>query len=120
MTRTRILLFLLAMVVLMQLFPDRAGTIEVVAVTGGGLCCLAWAANRFLARRRLEAANAAQAAADEEEYRHYKSALDMLRATHEPLRDWNDPTSITPEYQGALAALHDKHEAMLTRKFGRR
>jgi hypothetical protein len=118
--RTRILVALLIMVILMQLFPDRAGAIERVFIVGGGLYFLAWAAARFLAQHKRQRTEAAQSAADEAQYQEYKRELDAIRATHDPSRDLNDPTSISPEYQAALSALHDKHQEMLARKFGPR
>jgi hypothetical protein len=108
------------MVVLMQLFPEKAGAIERVFIVGGGLYFLAWAAARFLAQRKRQRVEAAQAAADEAEYQEYKRELDVIRATHDPNRDLNDPTTISLEYQAALTALHDKHQHMLARKFGPR
>jgi len=118
--RTRILVALLIMVILMQLFPEKAGAIQRVAIVGGGLYFLAWAAARFLAQHKRRAAEAAQSAADVAEYQEYKRELDAIRAKHDPNRDLNDPTSISPEYQAALTALHDKHQDMLARKFGPR
>jgi non-ribosomal peptide synthetase component F len=108
------------MVILMQLFPEKAAAIEKAAIVGGGLYFLAWAALRFLAQHNRRRAEAAQSAADEAKYQEYKRELDLIRATHDPSRDLNDPTSISPEYQAALAALHDKHQDMLARKFGPR
>jgi hypothetical protein len=108
------------MVILMQLFPEKAGAIQRVAIVGGGLYFLAWAAARFLAQHKRRAAEAAQSAADVAEYQEYKRELDAIRAKHDPNRDLNDPTSISPEYQAALTALHDKHQDMLARKFGPR
>jgi hypothetical protein len=108
------------MVILMQLFPERAGTIERVAIVGGGLYFLAWAAVRFLAQHKRRRAGAAQSAADEAEYQEYKRELDAIRAIHDPTRDLNNSASISPEYQAELTALHDKHQEMLARKFGPR
>ncbi|MEA3108580.1 MAG: hypothetical protein QOI88_3185 [Gammaproteobacteria bacterium] len=118
--RTRILVALLVVVVLMQLFPERAGAIQKVAIIGGGLYFLAWAAARYLAQHKKKKAEAAQSVADDAEYQVYKRELDVIRATHDPTRDLNDPTSISPEYQAELSALHDKHQDMLARKFGPR
>lgn len=119
-SRTRILVALLILVILMQLFPEQAGVIQKVAIVGGGLYFLAWAAMRFLAQHKRQKAASAQSAADEEEYQAYRRELDAIRATHDPVRDLADPTSISPEYQAALTALHDKHQDMLARKFGPR
>lgn len=118
--RTRILIGLLIMVVLMQLFPEKAGAIERAFIVGGGLYFLAWTAARFLAQHKRRRVEAAQAAADEAEYQEYKRKLDVIRATHDLSRDLNDPTTISPEYQAELSALHDKHQDMLARKFGPR
>ena len=120
MNRTRILVGLLVMVILMRLFPEKAGAIEKVAIFGGGLYFLAWAGVRFLAQHKKRTAEAAQSAADEAEYQQYKRELDVIRATHDPSRNLDDPTSISPEYQAALSALHDTHQDMLARKFGPR
>ena len=118
--RTRILVALLVVVILMQLFPEKTGAIQRVAIVGGGLYFLAWAGVRFLAQHKKRTAEAAQLAADEAEYQEYKRELDVIRATHDPTRDLSDPTSISPEYRAALSALHDKHQDMLARKFGPR
>jgi hypothetical protein len=118
--RTRILVGLLVMVILMRLFPEKAGAIEKAAIFGGGLYFLAWVGVRFLAQHKKRTAEAAQSAADEAEYQEYRRELDIIRATHDPSRNLNDPTSISPEYQAALSALHDKHQDMLARKFGPR
>jgi len=119
-SRTRILVGLLVMVILMRLFPEQAGAIEKAAIFSGGLYFLAWAGVRFLAQHKKRTAEAAQSAADEAEYQEYRRELDIIRATHDPSRNLNDPTSISPEYQAALSALHDKHQDMLARKFGPR
>src|ERR1700726_2371043 len=103
------------MVILMRLFPEKAGAIEKAAIFGGGLYFLAWAGVRFLAQHKKRTAEAAQSAADEAEYQEYRRELDIIRATHDPSRNLNDPTSISPEYQAALSALHDKHQDMLAR-----
>jgi hypothetical protein len=118
--RTRILLALLVLVVLLQLFPDKAALIKLVAVSAGALYVLVWAAGTYLAKRKLKSAAAAQLAADDEEYRQYKMELDVIRAKYDPHRDLNEPTSISPEYRDELSALHHKHQAMLDRKFGPR
>ena len=120
MNRTRILVALLVLVILMQLFPEKTVVIQRVAIVGGGLYFLVWAAGRFLAQYRKRSAEAARSAADETEYREYRRELDAIRAAHDPDRDLSDPTSISPEYQAALTELHDKHQDMLARKFGPR
>ena len=108
------------MVILMQIFPEKAGAIEKVAIIGGGLYFLAWTALRYFAQHKKRRAEAALLVADDREYQHYKRELDLLRARHDPTRDLNDPTSISPEYQAELSALHDQHQDMLARKFGPR
>lgn len=120
MNRTRILIALLVLVILLQLFPEKASVIKLVWVSIVALYALIWAARRYLAKRRRQSAEAAQLAADEEEYRQYKAELDEIRAKYDPQRDLSDPTSIAPEYRDALQALHDKHQPMLGRKFGTR
>jgi thiol:disulfide interchange protein len=120
MNRTRVLVGVAVLVALVQLFPDRVRWIELAAVIGAAAYFIQWAAATHLARFRLGRREAAQAAADEQEYRRYQQELDEIRARHDAERDVNDPTSISPEYKSALSALHDRHEAMLTRKFGPR
>jgi hypothetical protein len=119
-SRTRILVALLVLVVLLELFPERSTLIKGVAVSVGALYALAWGGARFFAQYRRNSAQAAQQAADETEYREYKMELDRIRARHDPDRNLDEPTSIPPAYRDELTALHDKHEAMLTRKFGAR
>ncbi|HEY3659397.1 MAG TPA: hypothetical protein VGL34_30855 [Steroidobacteraceae bacterium] len=118
MNRTRFLVVLLLVVVLIQLFPGKAGTIELVAVGAGILYYLTWATLKFLAEYKKKSAQAAQAAADEQEYREYKTELDSIRAKYNANRDWDELTSIPQECKDELSTLHDRHQAMLTRKFG--
>ncbi|MDP9012715.1 MAG: hypothetical protein M3O41_08705 [Pseudomonadota bacterium] len=120
MNRTRFLVALLVVVVLLQLFPERAALIELVAIGAGALYCVAWAITAYLAHYKMKAALAAQEAADTEEFRQYEIELHAIREKHDPNRDLTDLASITQEYQDELTALHDKHQAMLTRKFGSR
>lgn len=119
-SRTRLLVALLLLVVMVQLFPQNAGVIKLVWVCTVGLIALAWMGRRYLIRYQLRRAQAAQAAADDSEYRQYREELDIIRDQYDPQRDLDDPTSIAPEYRDALNALHDKHHAMLERRFGPR
>jgi len=116
--RTRLLVALLVVVILLQLFPEKTAIIELVAVSAGALYCLSWAISRYVAQYKKRAAQAAQDAADADEYRQYEMELDSIRAKYDPNGNLTDPTSISQEYKDELSALHDKHETMLTRKFG--
>ncbi len=118
--RTRILLALLVLVVLLQLFPDKAAVIKLVWVTAGALYVFVWAGAKYLAKHKLKAAESAQLAADDAQYRQYQMELDVIRAKYDLHRDLSEPTSISPEYRNELSALHDRHHAMLERKFGPR
>jgi hypothetical protein len=120
MSRTRVLVGVLVLVALVQLFPDRVAWIELAAVIGASAYFISWAGSKYLAKFRSQRREALQAAADDEAYRRYKEELDEIRSRHDALRDLNDLTTISPEYKAALSALHDKYEAMLTRKFGPR
>ena len=120
MSRTRILIGVAALVALVQVFPDRVPWIELAAVIAAAAYFIQWAAATHLARFRRRRREAAQAAADEDEYRRYKRELDEVRSRYDGERDLDDLTSIPAEYRDALSALHDKYEAMLTRKFGPR
>ena len=119
-SRTRILVALLVVVALIQIYPDRAAIVELLAVIGAAVYFAVWAGVTFLRHQRQQTALSRQSAADEEEYQRYRSALDAIRAHHDPQRDLNDPTSIAQEYKDDLAALHDRHQEMLARKFGPR
>ncbi len=118
MNRTRLLVWILALVVLIQVFPDKASRIEVFAVIAALIYCAAWVIPKVLSRRKNQAAQAALAAADEQEYLRYSGELNAIRAKYDPHRDLDDPTSISPEYQAEITALLDRHDAMLRRKFG--
>lgn len=118
--RTRILAALVVLVVFMQLFPDRAGTIELAWMVVAGLCAAIWGTRRFLLQRQQRQAAAALARADDDRYRLYKTELDDIRSRHDPERDLSDPTSIAPEYQSELNRLHHRYQDMLERKFGKR
>jgi hypothetical protein len=118
MSRTRLLIWILALVALLQLFPDKAGRIEIFAVIAGVMYCAAWVIPKYISRRKNQAARAALVNSDEREYLEYAAALQAIRAKYDPHRDLDDPTSISPEYQAEISALLDRHQAMLKRKFG--
>jgi hypothetical protein len=115
-----LLLALLVLVVLLQLFPQQAPLIKALAVGAGVLYFATWSGARYFRYYRRKSAYAAQEGADEAEYQQYKSELDAIRAKFDPARDLSDLTEISPEYREALTALHDKHQALLDRKFGPR
>jgi hypothetical protein len=117
-SRTRLLIVLLVFVVLVQVFPDKTGSIEIVAVIGAALYSVAWGTSKYRAQHKKKRMQEAQDTADDEEYRQYKTELDSIRAKYDPKRDMTDPDSISQQYKDELSALHDKHEDMLTRKFG--
>jgi Tfp pilus assembly protein PilN len=118
--RTRILLVILVMVALIQIYPDRASLIEGVAIVGGGLYAVAWYAANARARYKRLAAESAQAAADDREYRSYREELDAIRARFDPDRALGEPTAMSADYQKELDVLHERHRNMLSRKFGPR
>jgi hypothetical protein len=120
MTRTRVLLAILVLVILLQLFPGRAADIKIAWVSAAAVYVLVWSGLKFRVAIREKSRLTAQEAADAEEYQQYKNELDAIRAQHDAQRDLSDPTEISPEYRAALAALHDRHQAMLERKFGSR
>jgi hypothetical protein len=120
MNRTRILVGVAVLVALVQLFPDRVAWVELAAVIGAAAYFIQWVAATQWAQYRRRRLAAMQAAADDEEYQRYKHELDDIRSRYDAERDMNDLTSISPEYQAALSKLHDRYEAMLTRKFGSR
>lgn len=119
-TRTRLLFALLVLVVLLQLFPERAALLKLAAVGSGVLYFASWGGAKYLAQRKLKAAEAAQEAADAAEYQQYEIELNAIRAKYDPDANSADPTAISPEYREALTVLHDAHQAMLARKFGPR
>ena len=120
MNRTRFLLVLLVLVVLLQRFPDKSRLIEAVAVGGVALYCVLWAGSRYLAQLREQRRQAARAAADDEEYRCYESELASIRAKYEPDRESGETDAASQEYKDELSALHDRHRDMLDRRFGPR
>lgn len=109
MTRTRLLLTLLVLAILLRLFPDRAALIEQVAVGGAALYCTLWLGSRFLRRYRARRQGEILAAADAAEYRDYERALADIRARME---------ESSPQFQIEVSALHERHREMLVRKFG--
>jgi hypothetical protein len=120
MTRTRLLIWIVALVALLEIFPDKVGRIEVFAVVAALVYCAAWVIPKYLGRRKEQAAQTALALSDDKEYLQYSEELAAIRAKYDPQRDLDDPTSISAEYQAEISALHDRHEAMLKRKFGPR
>ncbi|MDB6084025.1 MAG: hypothetical protein JWN43_1906 [Gammaproteobacteria bacterium] len=120
MNRTRFLVALLVVVALIQVYPDRAATIEMLAIGGAALYCIIWATARALARYKKTRLQAAREAADDREYRLYHQELESIRAKYDPHRDVTDPASISQEYKDELTRLHDRHQGMLDRKFGPR
>ena len=117
MSRTRLLVWILALVALLQIFPDKAGRIEIFAVIAAVIYCAAWVIPKYISRRKSQATRAALVTADEQEYLEYAAALQAIRTKYDPQRDLDDPTTISPEYQAEITALLDRHEAMLKRKF---
>lgn len=118
--RTRLLVALLVVVILLQVFPEKAGLIDLIAVLVVAVYSVGWAAAKYVAQYKRRAAQAAQEAADNEEYQRYRMELDTLRAKIDGNRDWNDLADIPQEYKDGLNTLHDKYQDMLTRKFGPR
>jgi hypothetical protein len=75
MSRTRLLVWILALVALLQIFPDKAGRIEIFAVIAAVIYCAAWVIPKYISRRKSQATRAALATADEQEYLEYAAAL---------------------------------------------
>jgi len=109
-SRTRFLIVIAIAALLIQLFPAYAGTIKWLAI-GAGVAFLAVQALRTYPRQfKLKRLESRQRIADDAGYAEYSAALAALKASGE---------TITPEeYAVRLAALHEKHRAMLKRKFG--
>jgi Skp family chaperone for outer membrane proteins len=119
-TRTRLLVALLVLVVLLQLFPQKAALLKLAAVGAGVIYFAAWGGAKYLAHYRIKSADAAQTAADDIEYGQYQAELEEIRDRYDPDRNADDPAAISPDYRDALSALHDRHQSMLGRKFGPR
>jgi hypothetical protein len=107
------------MVVLLQLFPGRAALIKLLFVGAGVVYCVIWGIHRYRMAARKKRILAQIEAADDAEYRQYKLELDAIRLRHDAHRDLENPTSISDDYRDELNSLHDRHQAMLGRKFGR-
>ena len=109
MNRTRFLAAIAVAALSMQVFPSHADLIKWVAIGLGVLYLLGRALLTYPRQYRMKRRLAAQRAADEREFREYSEELAALRDRHAAL----------PEvYASAVALLHEKHRAMLERKFG--
>ena len=109
MTRTRFLLTLLVVAVLLRVFPDRSALVERAALGAVALYSLIWLGSRFWGQQRARRQRDRRTAADAQQYREYERELADIRARID---------ESSPQYQVELNALHDRHRDMLGRKFG--
>ncbi len=117
MTRTRFLVAIAVAALLIQFLPDQASTIKWSVIALGAVYLLTMALRTYPRRFRERRQRAAQEAADERAYREYKQELDSIRAKYEADRE---PDAMSEAYEAEIAALHDKYQDMLGRKFGLR
>ncbi len=117
MTRTRFLVAIAVAALLIQFLPDQAHTIKWVVIALGAAYLLTMALRTYPRQFRESRQRAAQEAADERAYRDYRQELDAIRAKYEADRQ---PDALSQEYEAEIAALHDKYQDMLGRKFGLR
>jgi hypothetical protein len=117
-SRTRFLVAIAVAVLLIQFFPDHAGIIKLATIALGILYLAIRALRTYPAQYRNKKQQAAQEADDEAEYQRYKIELDAIRAKYDPRHELGENAVIPQEYRDELSALHDKYQAMLTRKFG--
>jgi len=117
-SRTRFLVAIAVIVLLMQFFPNQASAIRLAGIALGLLYLAVRALRTYPALYRDKKKRAAQQAADDEAYRQYKIEVDAIRAKYDPNHELTDDTAMQQEYRDELSALHDKYQAMLSRKFG--
>ena len=115
MTRTRFLVAIAVAALLIEFLPNQATTIKWALVALAAVYLLTLALRTYPKKIRESRRLAAQEAADEGDYRRYKLELDSIRAKYDEGRQ---PDEMSPEYEGEIAALHDKYQEMLGRKFG--
>ena len=120
MSRTRFLVAIAVIVLLMQFFPDQAVAIRLAGVALGLLYLAVRALRTYPALCRDKKKRAAQQAADDAAYQQYKIEADVIRAKYDPNHELTDDNAIAQEYRDELSALHDKYQGMLARKFGPR
>ena len=118
--RTGFLVIVAAAALLLQLLPNQGNTIKWGAIVLAIIFLVARLLKayppRFLGeKRRL----AAQSAEDESQYRQYKMELDALHAKYNVPRERLAESGISDEFRAELNALHERHQGMLERKFGR-
>jgi hypothetical protein len=117
-SRTSFLVAIAVAVLMIQFFPNQAGTIKWVTVALGILYLVIRALRTYPKQYRDKKRRAALAAADDQEYRLYKTELDSIRTKYDPRHEMDENGAVPQAYKDELSALHDKHRAMLTRKFG--
>jgi hypothetical protein len=114
-TRTRFLAAIAIAAIMIQLLPSYADTIKWAAIAFGVIYLLTMALRTYPRQFRERRQRAAQEAADARDYRQYKLELDSIGAKYAGNRQ---PDQISQEHEAEIAALHDKYQDMLGRKFG--
>jgi hypothetical protein len=117
-SRTLFLAAVAVIVLAMQFFPDQASHVKRTVIALGILYLAIRALRTYPRQYRDKRIRAAQEAADDREYRQYEIELEAIRAMYAPIHDLDEIAVIPQEYQNDLSALHDRHRAMLDRKFG--
>jgi hypothetical protein len=118
-SRTIFLAAIALAVLLMQLLPNQAQIFKWIAFGFGVLYLFGRALTTYPRLFRERKRRAAQQRADEQEYQQYQSDLASIRARHDPQHELvMGRSELSQEFKDELTALHEKHQAMLERKFG--
>jgi len=118
MTRTWFLAVIAAAAGSMQLIPAYAGPIKWVAIVSGVLYLMIRALKTYPKQYRLRKQRKAQVVADDSEYFLYSQELISLREKYTAAGAETGSGMLVERYEAEVALLHDRHRAMLERKFG--
>lgn len=111
---TNLLLVTILLILIRQYYPSVANVL--VPVTLGalfifGLAQLIVVHGRRKAKRMLEEY-------DETCFREHREAHDALRKKYDPRNEWNEATSVPPEYLSEVKELNSRYREMLIRRNG--
>ena len=111
MSATNFLLILIAAMLGIHWFPNVAYPVIAIALAG-------WALNEFprwRERRRKERDVERQLKADEPLRNEFWAKHKAIRDKYDPKHEWNEGTSLPPEYEQEMADLNAQYRAVMDR-----
>ena len=114
MSITNFLLLVVIMILIRQFYPGLADALVGILIVGGIAYGGYWLLRKYPAHRTATA----QRKADDGEYWKYQTDHEAIRSRYDPNRQWNEATTVPPEYLAEIRALNQAHHQMLRRRNG--